>query len=156
MGPKKDSCPYRGLCDQACPGDDDEEGLWRPVDGFVLEEYGVHCEDWNWVIPMRRILKALGQKLQSEELTVEKISSVLGEAKRQAQKRYADKPKGKATQQKYYNGDSNKQRLALERTAARVYKEYTAWVILSENSGKSMEDFLKSQIVSEGGQSETE
>ncbi len=149
-------CPYRRVCPNCCPGDDDgdgkgkgDNGNWLPILGFILREEGMLCLDWEILIDKQALPKGLeeGQILRRSPL------DALKEIKRlAAQNRYEKSEKGKRTwdkhikgvkfklsQQKYYYSD--KGQIAHKRAyeEKRQVKRLADW--LKNNPGKGIKEF---------------
>jgi len=153
-------CPYKEVCE--CPGDESELGSYENRKGFIREEEGVLCLDWDIVIPFEEVSKLRvpeGRHLTDAVAAAGKMDEAVkrynrSEKRQAAQKRYEDKPKAKASKrgyyqtekfklsvQKYYYSDKGQESHLKRRKLVSDFGKAASW--LKDNPGKTYEDFLK-------------
>lgn len=151
-------CPYQAIC--KCPGGED----WEPVKGFIREEEGVHCLDWNKSIPFSDIpqLRTPGGRHISDAVeAADKLDKAIRKynrsiKRRNAQRRYEESDKGKATtqrqrgsekfklsQQKYYHSEKGQVAHKKRREVVRDFRAAERW--LKDHPGMTYEDYLKEE-----------
>lgn len=146
-------CPYRKVCEFACPGDEDGEELWVPMAGFMLQEDGVYCIDWEVLIPSEKAKTVVVEMRDPNTVNKSRESQRAAQKKyfktekgRAARKRHAETGKPAIANQKYYYSTKGELGRLRRRAEEELFKAYKIWMKKPENAGKSIDDFVAEQI----------
>lgn len=151
-------CPYLEICE--CPGGKD----WEPVKGFIREEEGVLCLDFNKTIAFSDIPQLRtpgGRHVADAVAAADKIDRAVRKynkspKRREAQRRFEETEGGKAVtgkyqesekfrlaQQKYYHSQKGKEAHKRRGVVVGDFRKAEKW--LREHPGGTYEDYLKEQ-----------
>ena len=151
-------CPYLEICE--CPGSKD----WEPIKGFIREEEGVLCLDFNKTIPFSDIpqLRTPGGRHEQDAVAAaDKLDRAIKKynksiKRREAQRRYEESEKGKATiqrqresekfrlaQQKYYLSRKGQEAHKRRGVVVGDFRKAEKW--LRGHPGSTYEDYLKEE-----------
>ena len=151
-------CPYRDVCE--CPGYDKDDGEWIPVEGFILQDDGILCLDWDIVLPRSKISKLNtpeGRHESDAAASADKLDNATkkynkSENRKRAQERYAASPRGQAATQrfaqtekaklivqKYQQTPKGQASLLARRGLVKDFRKVAKW--LRDNPGKSPADY---------------
>lgn len=149
-------CPYRKNACKSCPGDEEGEKPWEPIEGFSLQDDGILCLDWDILLP----LTSLPEGRHTSGLdSADKIDDAHRRynrtpKRRVVQRKYESTEKGKKTVDKYHKTDkfrssiqkyqySKKGQEAKRKREEEEEKLKKALLWLKSNPGKTFSDYLR-------------